>query len=98
MWQPNRDALLAEKSPEVSGFAVTRPVQRSHWWREVLLIATFYVLYTLVRDVRGDRPVSVFQATTNAHRIISLERHLGTVPRGQHPALVPALPGADPPV
>ncbi len=66
-----------EKSPEVSRFAVTRPVQRSHWWREVLIIATFYVLYTVVRDVRGDRPVSVFQATTNAHRIINLERRLG---------------------
>ncbi len=57
----------------------TSPARSSvrRWWREVLLIATFYGLYTLVRDVRGDRPVSVFQATTNAHRIISLERALG---------------------
>ena len=30
-----------------------------------------------MRDVRGDRPVSVFQATTNAHRIIRVERALG---------------------
>ena len=30
-----------------------------------------------MRDVRGDRPVSIFQATTNAHRIIRLERCLG---------------------
>jgi hypothetical protein len=43
----------------------------------VLIIATFYGLYTLVRDVRGDKPVSVFQATTNAHRIIHFERWLG---------------------
>jgi PAP2 superfamily len=56
---------------------ITRPVRRSTWWREVLLIATFYGLYTLVRDVRGDRPVSVFQATTNAHRLIRVERALG---------------------
>ena len=55
----------------------TRPVQRSHWWREVLIVAIFYGLYTAVRDIRGDKPVSVFQATTNAHRIITLERHLG---------------------
>lgn len=55
----------------------TRPVQRSHWWREVLLIAAFYGLYTVVRDVRGDTPVSVLQATTNAHRIIRVERALG---------------------
>ena len=63
--------------PEVSGTDLTRPVQRSHWWREVLIIASFYALYTLVRDVRGDTPVSVFQATTNAHRIIRLERWFG---------------------
>jgi PAP2 superfamily protein len=43
----------------------------------VLLVATFYGLYTLVRDVRGDRPVSVIQATTNAHRIIRFERYVG---------------------
>jgi hypothetical protein len=42
-----------------------------------LLIATFYVLYTAVRDLRGDRPVSVFQAATNAHRIIRFERWFG---------------------
>jgi hypothetical protein len=64
-------------SPEFPEGDITRPVQRSTWWREVLLIATFYGLYTLVRDVRGDRPVSVFQATTNAHRLIRVERALG---------------------
>src|SRR5580693_1139740 len=64
-------------SPGVTDIDITRPVQRSTWWREVLLIATFYGLYTMVRDVRGDRPVSVFQATTNAHRIIRVERALG---------------------
>jgi hypothetical protein len=68
---------LVNKSPEAPKLDITRPVRRSTWWREVLIIATFYVLYTLVRDVRGERPVSVFQATTNAHRIISLERTLG---------------------
>lgn len=64
-------------SPETSGSPATRAVQRSHWWREVLIVATFYGLYTLVRDVRGERPVSFFQASTNAHRIIHLERALG---------------------
>jgi hypothetical protein len=43
----------------------------------VLIIATFYVLYTAVRDLRGERPVSVFQATTNAHRVIRFERWFG---------------------
>lgn len=54
-----------------------RPVQRSHWWREVLIVAVFYGLYTLVRDLRGDKPVSVTQAFTNAKRIIHLERWVG---------------------
>jgi membrane-associated phospholipid phosphatase len=67
----------AVTSPETLGSEMSRPVRRTLWWREVLLIATFYFLYTLVRDVRGNKPVSVLQASTNAHRIISLERHLG---------------------
>jgi len=68
---------IAVSSPETLGSDTPRPVRRSHWWREVLIIATFYGLYTMVRDIRGDKPVSVFQATTNAHRIIRLERALG---------------------
>jgi hypothetical protein len=54
-----------------------RPISRAHWWREVLIIAAFYGLYTLVRDLRGDKPVSVLQAVTNARRIIRLERWFG---------------------
>lgn len=52
-------------------------MQRSHWWREVLIVAAFYGLYTLVRDLRGDKPVSVTQAFTNAKRIIHVERWVG---------------------
>ena len=66
----------AVSSLETSGSDAPRPVQRSHWWREVLIVAAFYFLYSLVRDVRGDKPVSIEQARTNANRIISLERHL----------------------
>jgi hypothetical protein len=43
----------------------------------VLIIAVFYGLYTLVRDLRGNKPVSVFQAFTNARRIIHMERWVG---------------------
>jgi hypothetical protein len=63
--------------PETSGRSITRPVQRSHWWREVLIIAGFYAAYTAVRDLRGDTPVSVYQALTNAHRVIRVERWFG---------------------
>jgi hypothetical protein len=67
----------AVSSPESSGAFTTRPVQRSHWWREVLIIATFYALYTAVRDLRGETPVSVYQAMTNAQRVIRVERWFG---------------------
>jgi PAP2 superfamily len=63
--------------PETSGTSSTRPVQRSHWWREVLLIAVFYIAYTAVRDLRGDTPVSMYQALTNAQRVIRFERWFG---------------------
>jgi membrane-associated phospholipid phosphatase len=43
----------------------------------VLLIAAFYGLYTMVRDLRGDQPVSVEQAFHNARRLIHVERILG---------------------
>ncbi len=42
-----------------------------------MIIAVFYGLYTLVRDLRGDQPVSVAQAFTNAKRIIHVERIIG---------------------
>ena len=54
-----------------------RPVLRSHWWRELIIIAAFYALYTLVRDIRGDRPVSKFQAFHNAKRVVGFEKVLG---------------------
>lgn len=38
---------------------------------------TFYGLYTLVRDLRGDKPVSQHQAFLNARRIIHVERWVG---------------------
>lgn len=56
---------------------VPRVVQRSHWWREVVIVAVFYLLYTLVRDIRGNKPVSAFQALTNARRLIHVERWFG---------------------
>jgi len=50
---------------------------RLRWWREVLYAAAFYVLYSLVRDLKGDRPVSALQALTNARRVIRVERWFG---------------------
>lgn len=63
--------------PPIDALNDPRPLPRSHWWREVLIIAGFYALYSGVRDVRGTKPVSIFQAFTNAKRIIRVERFLG---------------------
>lgn len=40
-------------------------------------MGAFYGLYTLVRDLRGTKPVTVYQAFHNARRLISLERVFG---------------------
>ena len=51
------------------------------WWKEVLIITSFYTVYTLIRNRFGsafvngeDRPVHAF---TNAMRVIRLERFIG---------------------
>jgi hypothetical protein len=41
------------------------------------VVVAFYGLYTLVRDLRGEKPVSVHQAFLNARRIIHVERWFG---------------------
>lgn len=46
------------------------------WWKEIAVIAVFYAVYSVVRDLRGTRPVSVAQAFHNAQRVIGLERRL----------------------
>ena len=58
--------------------APQRPPQpRLRWWREVLYCLAFYFVYTVIRDIRGDKPVSVAMAYTNARRVIRLERFFG---------------------
>jgi hypothetical protein len=49
---------------------------RLHWWVEVLFIAAFYTAYSLIRDIRGESPVSAVQAYHNARRVIRVERFL----------------------
>ena len=60
-----------------SSLPSSRRQSRLHWWREGLYIAVFYAAYTLVRDLRGTRPVSRAQAFTNGKRIVSGERFFG---------------------
>lgn len=64
--------LSAPDRPE----AETRMLRPLRWWREVILIAAFYLLYSLVRDINGANKEEITQASHNADRVISLERHL----------------------
>jgi hypothetical protein len=50
---------------------------RLHWWREVLYVAAFYVVYTAVRNTQGSATVSAEHAFHNARRVIQAERVLG---------------------
>jgi PAP2 superfamily len=43
----------------------------------VLVIAAFYGGYSLIRDLHGTNDEAVARATTNAHRLIDLERNIG---------------------
>jgi hypothetical protein len=48
-----------------------------HWWAEVVLVLTFYIVYSAVRNRFGSESVGVPEALTNAERVIDLERALG---------------------
>ena len=72
-------AALTEPRPDpdrLSGRAARR-ARGPRWWREILYIAVFYGLYSVIRDIRGTKPVTVFQAFTNAKRVIRVERFFG---------------------
>lgn len=61
---------------------------RLQWWREIACIVVFYGCYTAIRDIRGTRPVSVFQAFHNAERVMGLEKALGIFHEAQIQHLV----------
>jgi hypothetical protein len=72
-------AAITQPRPEPDPPAgrVRRYLRVPQWMREILYIAAFYAVYSVIRDIRGTKPVTVFQAYTNATRVIRLERFLG---------------------
>lgn len=66
-------SLLKSPSP---GGALHAPARR-RWWTEIVVIAAFYVVYTVIRDWRGTHPVSAELAFDHARTVIALERWLG---------------------
>jgi membrane-associated phospholipid phosphatase len=67
----------AAPNEDAHGPPLAAPVTGLRWWREVLLIACFYAAYTVIRDLRGTRPVSAAVAFANARHVIAIERALG---------------------
>lgn len=55
----------------------TRQELGIRWWREILLIALFYVGYGIVRNRFGSAAVGPVHALNNAEIVIELERALG---------------------
>jgi hypothetical protein len=47
------------------------------WWKELLFVAGFYGVYTIIRDEFGSASVGTVHALHNANRVIHLEQWLG---------------------
>ncbi len=83
MTASDRDAVQPEADdsdvigPELAAQAKTTHADRLRWWREVLYIASFYAIYTFIRNQFGSARVDSLQAYQNAQRIIDLESMFG---------------------
>jgi hypothetical protein len=47
------------------------------WWKEVLYVLAFYVVYSVIRNTQGSASVSAHHALDNALDLIRVERALG---------------------
>jgi hypothetical protein len=56
--------------------AAVRHALGLRWWREVLYILAFYLIYSVVRNMQGSAAVSNDHALDHAHSIIDVERWL----------------------
>jgi len=54
-----------------------REANRLRWWKEILYIAAFYGVYSLVRNTQGSASVSAAHALANALQVIRAEKALG---------------------
>lgn len=67
--------------PEASPAWVPERQHRLLWWKEAIIVAAFYGIYSWTRNLFGSNKIAADgvpeQAFTNAERIIQLERWLG---------------------
>ena len=77
--------------------AAPAPVRehRVHWWKEALIVAVFYAVYSWTRNLFGSNKIAADgipeQAFTNAERVIQWELNIEPVPRADHPVVVPPV-------
>ena len=62
--------------PAATPLEVGTRTRRARWWREVLYVIAFYVVYSAIRNT-GASTAGKEHAFTNAKRIIKLERLMG---------------------
>jgi hypothetical protein len=63
---------LTEADPE------PEPVRsKLRWWKEVLYIAAFYGVYSVIRNTQGSATVSAAHALSHARAVIKVEHDLG---------------------
>ncbi len=72
---PSHDGSSANSTVAAEAAAPAR-VRGPRWWKELLIVLVFYVLYTGVRNMQGSARDSIAQACTNARRILSAEGFL----------------------
>jgi hypothetical protein len=68
--------------PEAVAQPGDRPIDdvsgvRLRWWYEVVAMLALYIVYSGIRNKFGSATVGPEHAFNNAHKIITLERHLG---------------------
>ena len=54
-----------------------RVTPKLRWWREVLYVAAFYLVYSVIRNQFGSAAVSRSEAFRHARLVIRIERDLG---------------------
>ncbi len=70
------DAAPADTEPEPEPPALAGR-SRLRWWKEVLYIAAFYGVYSVIRNTQGSATVSAAHAFGHARAVIRVERVFG---------------------
>lgn len=67
----------AEEVPNRRRDRPEQAIERPRWWRELLIVGSFYLVYTWIRNQFGSAAVDADVAFANAEYMIDFERALG---------------------